>query len=162
VIDGHQHTSRSRKNKERLSRVLRKSNSDDVFNRFSPAAKRVLRLAEQECRNLNHYYVGAEHLLLALCEELDPATAAYLLELRVRTEDLHAALRRALGTGEDRMWDGILVTPRVRKIVEIAEHAVGRSDAVEPVDLLRAIVAEGWSGAAEILARSEGNVRRAG
>src|ERR1700676_5150741 len=128
------------KNKERLSRVLRKSESDDVFNRFSPAAKRVLRLAEQECRNLNHYYVGAEHLLLALCEEPDPSTAAYLLELRVRKDDLHAALRRALGTGEDRIWDGILVTPRVRTIVEMAENAAGAANAVEPVDLLRAIV----------------------
>jgi len=149
-------------NKERLSRVLRKSEDHDVFNRFSPGAKRVLRLAEQECRNLNHYYVGAEHLLLALCEEPDPATAAHLLELRVQNDELHAALRRALGTGEDRMWDGILITPRVRTIVEMAENAAGAADAVEPVDLLRAIVAERLSTAAEILARSEGNVRRAG
>jgi ATP-dependent Clp protease ATP-binding subunit ClpA len=133
-----------------------------VFNRFSPAAKRILRLAEQECRNLNHYYVGAEHLLLALCEEPDQATAAYLLELRVGKDELHAALRRALGTGDDHMWDGILVTPRVRTIVEMAESAAGATNSVEPIGLLRSIVAEGLSAAAEILARSEGNVRRAG
>jgi ATP-dependent Clp protease ATP-binding subunit ClpA len=133
-----------------------------VFTRFSPAANRILRLAEQECRNLNHYYVGAEHLLLALCDEPDQATAVYLAELRVSKDRLHAALRRSLGTGEDRMWDGILVTPRVRAIVERAENAAGAGNAVEPVDLLRAIVAERLSTAAEILAQSEGNVRRAG
>jgi len=133
-----------------------------VFTRFSPAANRILRLAEQECRNLNHYYVGAEHLLLALCDEPDQATAVYLAELRVSKDQLHAALRRSLGTGEDRMWDGILVTPRVRAIVERAENAAGAGNAVEPVDLLRAIVAERLSTAAEILAKSEGNVRRAG
>jgi ATP-dependent Clp protease ATP-binding subunit ClpA len=133
-----------------------------VFTRFSPAAKRVLRLAEQECRNLNHYYVGAEHLLLALCDEPDQATAAYLAERRVKRDRLHAELRRALGTGEDRLWDGILVTPRVRTIVEMAENAAGPSNSVEPVDLLRAIVSERLSAAAEILASSEGNVRRAG
>src|SRR6202790_5897938 len=101
------------KNKERLSRVLRKSESDDVFNRFSPAAKRVLRLAEQECRNLNHYYVGAEHLLLALCEEPDQATAAYLAEHRLSKDRLRAALRRSLGTGEDRWGGGYLAPPGV-------------------------------------------------
>lgn len=133
-----------------------------MFIHFSPAAKRVLRLAEQESRNLNHYYVGAEHLLLALCDEPDQAITAYLVERRIRKDQLHAELRRALGTGDDRMWEGILVTPRVRAIVEIAENAVGAGKSVEPLDLLQAISAERLSSAAEILARAEGNVRRAG
>ena len=45
-----------------------------MFSKFNPAARRVLRVAEQECRNHIHYYVGAEHLLVALLEERDPAT----------------------------------------------------------------------------------------
>ncbi len=44
-----------------------------LFSKFNPAARRVLRIAEQECRNHSHYYVGAEHLLVALLEERDPA-----------------------------------------------------------------------------------------
>lgn len=123
-----------------------------VFTRFSPAAKRVLRLAEQECRNLNHYYVGVEHLMFALCAEPDAATSAELKALNVDCEALHAALRSSLGTGEDRMWEGILVTPRVRAIVSMAEDATG-SGPVEPVDLLRAIVRENGSVAAELLQR---------
>ncbi len=130
-----------------------------MFTRFSPAAKRVLRLAEQECRNLNHYYVGVEHLLLALCEERDAATAAYLAERGADCDDVHAELRRALGTGEDRLWDGILVTPRVRAVIGLADAAAGSDNPVEPVHLLAAIVAERCSLAAEILARIEGNYR---
>ena len=40
-----------------------------LFSRFSPAARRVLRAAEQECRNHEHYYVGVEHMLFALLDE---------------------------------------------------------------------------------------------
>src|ERR1700730_15372272 len=47
----------------------RGANGPPWFSRFSPAARRVLRAAEQECRNHNHYYVGAEHMLFALLEE---------------------------------------------------------------------------------------------
>ena len=80
-----------------------------MFSRFSPASRRVLRAAEQECRNRNHYYVGVEHLLIALLEERDPALDARLGELGVRLSDLHAALRGTVGTGEDRLWEGIHV-----------------------------------------------------
>ena len=66
--------------------------------------------------------------------------------------EVHAQARRNLGTGEDRLWEGILVTPRVRKIVALAEErAVGRD--VEPFDLFESLRAEGGSLAAEILRR---------
>lgn len=110
----------------------------------------MLRAAEQECRNHNHYYVGVEHLLVALLEEPDGTIAERLRADGIDAVEVHAQLRRALGTGEDRLWEGILVTPRVRKIVALAEeHAAGR--AVEPADLFDAIRAEGGSLAAEIL-----------
>jgi ATP-dependent Clp protease ATP-binding subunit ClpA len=128
-----------------------------VFARFSPASRRILRLAEQECRNHNHYYVGAEHLLLALCQEGDPAIEAYLAERSIPRTALHAAVRRALGTGEDRTWDGIILTPRLRAIFELAGAAAGPSAEIEPVDLLEAISAERRSQAAEILASVAGN-----
>jgi hypothetical protein len=52
------------------------------------------------------------------------------------------------------MWEGILVTPRVRKVVSLAEEQAG-DRTVEPVDLLEAIMAEGGSLAAEILRRAK-------
>lgn len=109
-----------------------------------------MRAAEQECRNHNHYYVGAEHLLVALLEEHDPAVLERLRADRIDPSDVHAEARRALGTGEDRTWEGILVTPRVRKIVSLAEGQAG-GDEVQPVDLFDALRAEGGSLAADIL-----------
>jgi ATP-dependent Clp protease ATP-binding subunit ClpA len=123
-----------------------------LFSQFSPASRRVLRAAEQECRNHNHYYVGAEHMLYALLEEHDPAIEERLRDRQVASSDVHAAIKRALGMGDDRMWEGILVTPRVRKIVKLAEKRAGDRE-IEPIDLFDAICDEGAGLAAEILRR---------
>jgi ATP-dependent Clp protease ATP-binding subunit ClpA len=123
-----------------------------LFSRFSPAARRVLQAAEQECRNHDQYYLGAEHLLFALLEEHDEVVDAALEREAISVAEVHAEVKRALGTGDGRCWEGILVTPRTRKIVDAAEaRAVGRD--VEPIDLLCAIEAGGGL-AAEILARA--------
>src|SRR6202011_2040974 len=90
------------------------ANGPPLFSRFSPAARRVLRAAEQECRNHNHYYVGAEHMLSALLEEHDNRIDAALEAEHVEPAQVHSDVKRALGTGEGRTWEGILVTPRVR------------------------------------------------
>jgi ATP-dependent Clp protease ATP-binding subunit ClpC len=124
-----------------------------LFSRFSPAARRVLRAAEQECRNHNHYYVGAEHMLYALLEEHDADVDRMLAGRRVEPARVHAEVKRALGTGDGRTWEGILITPRVRKIVELAERLAGERD-VEPIDLFEAIRAEGGGLAADILRRA--------
>ena len=68
-----------------------------------------------------------------------------------------------MGTGDERLWEGILVTPRVRKIVRLADDRAGESRDVDPVDLLAALRDEGGSLAAEILRRaSVANVPVAG
>jgi ATP-dependent Clp protease ATP-binding subunit ClpA len=124
-----------------------------VFAKFSPASWRVLRAAEQECRNHNQYYVGAEHLMVALLEERDPQILHSLDADGIDVRELHAEVRRTLGAGEERLWEGILVTPRIRKIIALAEtQATDRN--VEPADLLLALRAEGGSLAAEILRRA--------
>jgi ATP-dependent Clp protease ATP-binding subunit ClpA len=125
-----------------------------LFSKFSPASGRVLRAAEQECRNHNHYYVGVEHLLVALLEEQDAAITDWLQDEEIDAGEVHAHLRRALGTGEDRMWEGILVTPRVRKIIALASEQAG-DRTIEPMDLLQAILAEGGSLAAEVVRRAK-------
>lgn len=116
----------------------------------------MLRAAEQECRNHNHYYVGVEHLLVALLEEQSPDVAARLAEEGIDPGEAHAQIRRALGTGEDRTWEGILVTPRVRTIVAIAGERAGTRP-VEPLDLLDAILSEDGSVAARVLRRAARN-----
>jgi ATP-dependent Clp protease ATP-binding subunit ClpA len=124
-----------------------------LFSRFSPAARRVLRAAEQECRNHDHYYVGVEHILFALLDEHDPAVEAQLRAANASLAGIHAEVKRALGTGEGRTWEGILLTPRFRKIIALAEARAGDRD-VEPIDLFEAIRDEGGGTAAAILVRA--------
>jgi hypothetical protein len=97
--------------------------------------------------------------LLALLEERDPAVEARLAERSTHVADVLTDLRRALGTGDDRLWEGILITPRVRRVVAIAESSHPEASCVEPLHLFDAIVAEGGGLAAELLSRHEGNFR---
>ncbi len=78
---------------------------------------------------------------------------AVLTNEQIDAREAHAEVRRALGTGDERLWEGILVTPRVRKIIAGAEARAGTGD-LEPLDLFEALRAEGGSLAAEILRRS--------
>jgi ATP-dependent Clp protease ATP-binding subunit ClpA len=123
-----------------------------LFSRFDPASRRVLRVAEQECRNHSHYYVSTEHLLVALLEERDPDILRALDVDGIDVREVHAEVRRVMGTGDDRSWEGILVTPRVAKIIALAERRAGNRQ-VEPLDLFEALRMEGASMAAEILRR---------
>ncbi len=91
-------------------------------------------------------------MLFALLEEHDVHIEARLRERHVAGADVHAEIKRALGMGDDRMWEGILVTPRVRKIVQIAERRAGDRE-IEPIDLFDAICDEGAGLAADILHR---------
>lgn len=97
--------------------------------------------------------MGAEHILFALLEEHDGAVERALGEERIAAPEVHAAVKRALGTGEGRTWEGILLTPRLRTIVRLAEARAGDRD-VEPIDLYEAILTEGGGVAADILRRA--------
>ena len=92
-------------------------------------------------------------MLYALLEEHDTAVDERLAADHIESASVHAEVKRALGTGDGRTWEGILVTPRVRKIVEIAERLAGDRE-IEPIDLLEAIRAEGGGLAADILRRA--------
>ncbi len=92
-------------------------------------------------------------MLYALLEEHDPAIEA---ALGSGASEVHAELKRSLGTGEDRMWEGILVTPRVRSVIRMAEEWARDRD-VEPIDLFEAIARSGGGLAADILARAKRN-----
>ncbi|MBP5232906.1 MAG: NDP-hexose 4-ketoreductase, partial [Planctomycetes bacterium] len=64
---------------------------------FTPKAKKVLELAMEEARNLEHNYIGTEHLLLGLLREHEGMAAQVLLNLNVRLEDVRAEVMELLG-----------------------------------------------------------------
>ncbi len=92
-------------------------------------------------------------MLYALLEEHDRAVDDALRAANVSVPAVHAHVKRVLGTGEGRTWEGILLTPRVRKIIKLAEGRAGGRD-VEPIDLFESIRDEGGGVAAEILRRN--------
>jgi hypothetical protein len=91
-------------------------------------------------------------MLFALLEEHDRAVDDALEAANVSPSVVHAHVKRMLGTGEGRSWEGILVTPRLRKIIALAEERAGDRE-VEPIHLFDAI--RGGGGlAAELLRRN--------
>ena len=96
--------------------------------------------------------------MLALIEEHDPDIESRLVARGTRAADVLGEVRRALGTGDDRLWDGILVTPRVRSVIARAESSVDIERAVEPLDLFDAVLAERGGLASDVLERRFGNV----
>jgi hypothetical protein len=89
-------------------------------------------------------------MLFALLDEHDPAIEEQLRAANASLAGIHAEVKRALGTGEGRIWEGILLTPRVRKIIALAGEQAGDRE-IEPIDLFEAIRNEGGGTAAAIL-----------
>jgi ATP-dependent Clp protease ATP-binding subunit ClpA len=121
-----------------------------MFSRFSPAARAVLTLAEQECRNASHYYLGTEHLLLAMAIAPPPDVAAYFSSLGIEPWQVKQVLRKAMDGASEHPWDGVILTPRVQHICAMA--AEKNSKTVQPIDLLDAIIADGGGVAARAIA----------
>ena len=122
-----------------------------MFSQFSPAAQAVVHLAEQECRNASHYYLGTEHLLLAMVIAPPADALAYFRTIGVEPWEIKRALRTAMDPPGDHPWEGIILTPRVRRLFESCAAACGPESRIEPVDLLRSIVSDGGGVAARVL-----------
>lgn len=123
-----------------------------MFSRFSPAAQAVVHLAEQECRNASHYYLGTEHLLLAMAIAPPPDALEYFQRIGAQPWEIKGALRVAMDPPCEHPWEGIVITPRVRKLFDDVAAGKTGADLVAPSDLLRAIVADGGGVAARVLA----------
>lgn len=123
-----------------------------MFSHFSPAARAVITLAEQECRNASHYYLGTEHLLLAMAIAPPHDVAAYFAGIGVEPWQVKRALREALDPASDHPWEGVILTPRVQRILS-SVAAVASTDLVQPVNLLEAILQDGGGVAARVLAQ---------
>ena len=122
-----------------------------MFSQLDPAARAVVTLAEQECRNASHYYLGTEHLLLAMAIAPPHDVETFFKSAGLEPWQVKWACRAAMEPASDHPWQGVIVTPRVRRIIDRA--TAGRGDAlVTPLDLLDAIVADGGGVAARVLA----------
>ena len=91
-----------------------------MFERFTDRARRVVVLAQEEARLLNHNYIGTEHLLLGLICEDEGVAARVLESLDVSLEDARVQVEEIIGPGGQSPSGHIPVTPRAKKVLEMA------------------------------------------
>jgi len=90
------------------------------FEKFSERARRVLTIAQEEARNLNHSYIGTEHILLGLVREEEGVAAKVLTNLGIGLGKVRSAVEFIIGRGEKPGTGETGLTPRAKKVVELA------------------------------------------
>ena len=90
------------------------------FEKFSERARRVLSLAQEEAQRFNHTYIGTEHILLGLVRETDGVAAKVLSNLGVELNKVRSAVEFIIGRGERTTTGEIGLTPRAKKVIELA------------------------------------------
>ena len=91
-----------------------------MFERFTDRARRVVVLAQEEARLLDHNYVGTEHLLLGLIHEGQGVAAKALELLGIRLEVVRARVEEIVGRGQMAPTGHIPFTPRAKKVLELS------------------------------------------
>lgn len=92
-----------------------------MSHRFTDRAQKVVSMAQQEARRLNHDYVGTEHLLLALVSLEDSVSARVLANLDIDRKRIKNEIEKIVGTGDNVMLMGeIPFSPRSKKVLEYA------------------------------------------
>ncbi len=92
----------------------------DRFDRFTDRARKVLTLAQDEAQRFNHNYIGTEHLLLGLVREGEGVAAKVLENLNVELAKVRQAVEFIIGRGERPVLGEIGLTPRAKKVIELA------------------------------------------
>jgi hypothetical protein len=91
-----------------------------VFERFTDRARRVVVLAQEEARLLNHNYIGTEHLLLGLLSEGEGVGARALVSMGVDLGGARFEVEAIIGRGTDAPSGHIPFTPRAKKVLELS------------------------------------------
>ncbi|MBT17830.1 MAG: NDP-hexose 4-ketoreductase [Dehalococcoidia bacterium] len=123
------------------------------FEKFSERARRVLSLAQEEAQRFNHNYIGTEHILLGLAREADGVAARVLTSLGVELSKARSAVEFIIGRGERPSPGDIGLTPRAKKIIELAVDEARRLSHhyIGTEHLLIGIMREGEGVAAGVL-----------
>ena len=123
------------------------------FEKFSERARRVLSLAQEEAQRFNHNYIGTEHILLGLVRETEGVAARVLSGLGVDLSKVRSAVEFIIGRGEKPAQGEIGLTPRAKKVVELAVDEARRMNHtyIGTEHLLIGLLREGEGVAAGVL-----------
>jgi ATP-dependent Clp protease ATP-binding subunit ClpC len=124
-----------------------------MFERFTDRARRVMVLAQEEARLLNHNYIGTEHLLLGLAHEGQGGAAKALELLGIRLEALRSQVQEVVGRRQPGPSGHIPFTQRAKKVLELSlrEALQLGHNYIGTEHLLLGLVREGEGVAAQVL-----------
>ena len=125
-----------------------------MFERFTDRARRVMYLAHEEARLLNHTYVGTEHLLLGLIGEGQGVAAQALESLGVSLEAVREQVEQVIGRGQQAVPEHIPLTPRAKKVLELAHREAFQlgHNYIGTEHILLGLICEGKGVSAQVLA----------
>ena len=123
------------------------------FEKFSERARRVLTLAQNEAQRFNHNYIGTEHILLGLVGETEGVVARVLKNLGIDLTKVRAAVEFIIGRGEKPVHGEIGLTPRAKKVIELAVDEARRMNHsyIGTEHLLAGLLREGEGVASGVL-----------
>jgi ATP-dependent Clp protease ATP-binding subunit ClpC len=125
-----------------------------MFERFTDRARRVIVLAQEEARLLNHNYIGTEHLLLGLIHEGNGVAAKALESLGISLSDARVQVEDVIGRGGQVPSGHIPFTPRAKKVLELSlrEALLLGHNYIGTEHILLGLIREGEGVAAIVLA----------
>jgi Clp amino terminal domain, pathogenicity island component len=128
-------------------------NDSDRHPRFTARARKVLSLAQEEAQRFNYSYVETEHLLLGLVRVDDGVAAKVLSDLGVDLNAVRVQVESIIGRGDRVVLDNSGLTPRAKKVVELAVDEARRLNHqyIGTEHLLLGLVREGEGIAAKVL-----------
>ena len=135
---------------------------DSVFERFTDRARRVVVLAQEEARLLNHNYIGTEHILLGLIHEGEGVAAKALESLGISLEAVRSQVEEIIGQGGSSPSGHIPFTPRAKKVLELSlrEALQLGLNYIGTEHILLGLIREGEGVAAQVLVKLGADLSR--
>ena len=133
-----------------------------MFERFTDRARRVVVLAQEEARMLNHNYIGTEHILLGLIHEGEGVAAKALESLGISLEAVRQQVEEIIGQGQQVPAGHIPFTPRAKKVLELSLREalqLGHSY-IGTEHILLGLIREGEGVAAQVLVKLGADLTR--
>ncbi|MET0627066.1 MAG: ATP-dependent Clp protease ATP-binding subunit [Acidimicrobiia bacterium] len=133
-----------------------------MFERFTDRARRVVVLAQEEARLLNHNYIGTEHILLGLIHEGEGVAAKALESLGISLEAVRAQVEEIIGHGGAAPSGHIPFTPRAKKVLELSlrEALQLGHNYIGTEHILLGLIREGEGVAAQVLVKLGADLSR--
>ena len=133
-----------------------------MFERFTDRARRVVVLAQEEARALNHNYIGTEHILLGLIQEGEGVAAKALESMGISLDAVRTEVKEIIGSGGNPPSGYIPFTPRAKKVLELAlrEALQLGHKYIGTEHILLGLIREGEGVAAQVLVKLGADLSR--